>query len=83
VEIREAITDVLEEVATERIRQDAIWGDRNPLYQDAMSAMTVLMEEVGEMAKAALEEKFDDLRAEAIQVAAVAVAIAERLSGDR
>jgi hypothetical protein len=38
------------------------------------------MEEVGEMAKAVLEDRPDELRAEAIQAAAVAVAIAERFS---
>jgi NTP pyrophosphatase (non-canonical NTP hydrolase) len=78
--MRNATTEILEEVAAERARQDAIWGDGNLLYRDAMSALTVLMEEVGEMAKAVLEDRPDELRAEAIQAAAVAVAIAERFS---
>jgi NTP pyrophosphatase (non-canonical NTP hydrolase) len=39
----------------------------------------VLVEEVGEMAQATLKDDLDNLRVEAIQVAAVAVAIAERL----
>jgi NTP pyrophosphatase (non-canonical NTP hydrolase) len=80
LQTKPAITQVLEEVARERARQDEIWGESNPLYKDVMSALTVLMEEVGEMAKAVLEGDLDGLRGEAIQVAAVAVAIGERLT---
>jgi NTP pyrophosphatase (non-canonical NTP hydrolase) len=78
LETRQAVAEVLEEVATERARQDATWGEGNPLYSDVNTALAVLMEEVGEMAKATLEGELRSLRVEAIQVAAVAVAIAER-----
>jgi NTP pyrophosphatase (non-canonical NTP hydrolase) len=75
---RHSTAEVLEEVAAERARQDATWGEGNPLYRDATTALAVLVEEVGEMAQATLEGDLDNLRLEAIQVAAVAVAIAEQ-----
>lgn len=72
---------VLGDVYDERVRQDARWGEQN--HDPAWYGM-ILMEEVGEYAKAALENRFGDgpkwnMRIEAIQVAAVAVAIVERL----
>lgn len=75
---RPSTAEVLEEVAAERARQDATWGEGNPLYRDATTALAVLVEEVGEMARATLNGDLDNLRVEAIQAAAVAVAIAER-----
>jgi NTP pyrophosphatase (non-canonical NTP hydrolase) len=76
---RRSTAEVLEEVAAERARQEALFGEGNPLYRDATTALAVLVEEVGEMAQATLSGDLDNLRVEAIQVAAVAVAIAERL----
>jgi len=74
-----AITDVL----AERARQDAKWGEQN---HDPIMYGAILMEEVGEMMQAALECKFggphgtpEHLREEAVQVAAVALAIVECL----
>jgi len=74
------ITDrVLSEVLAERIRQDVKWGEQN--WHD-FEGISVLTEEVGEAAQAANEANFrsgktpgdySQLRAELIQVAAVAV----------
>lgn len=72
---------ILEEVDTERLRQDHKWGEQNhglPVWQ------LVLSEEVGEFAEAILKMRGEgrtmtiaDVRKEIIQVAAVAVSIAE------
>ena len=69
-----AIGDVIEE----RQRQDAKWGDQSGLPRERMLA--VLMEEVGEVAEAILANgKPRDLRAELVQVAAVAVQMIEHI----
>lgn len=78
-------TYALASVLQERRRQDQKWGEQNhslPIY------LTILMEEVGELAQAILEgqvfdngrrEEFtiEEVRTEAVQVAAVALAIVE------
>ncbi len=75
-----AIKDVLDE----RARQDEKWGEQN---HDPFTYLTVLIEEVGELAQAALHKRFggpadENLRAEAVQMAAVALAIVECLDRD-
>lgn len=80
---------VVAEVLAERERQEAKWGvqDHDPIVFSA-----ILSEECGELAQAALNARFsgdglealsrsclDDVRTEAIQVAAVAVQIVEAL----
>lgn len=75
---------ILHEVLLERRRQDAKWGEQNhpPEWW-----LPIIMEEVGEAAKAALEHHFGystytdlrEYRREMIQVAAVAVAAIEAL----
>jgi NTP pyrophosphatase (non-canonical NTP hydrolase) len=70
---------VFAEVAAERERQDARFGAERILGQSRYLRVTVLMEEVGELARAVLEHDEDAIRAEAIQVAAVAVALVESL----
>ena len=77
----ELTESVLADVLTERSRQDKKWGEQNhlPAYW-----MTILGEEFGEACQEALRVEFgakstDDLRAELIQVAAVAVGAVERL----
>uniref|UniRef100_A0A6M3JNZ7 NTP pyrophosphohydrolase MazG putative catalytic core domain-containing protein n=1 Tax=viral metagenome TaxID=1070528 RepID=A0A6M3JNZ7_9ZZZZ len=82
------MADVLSEVRAERIRQDERWGwtNRDPAWHVA-----VLMEEVGELARALHDLRFasggrvarDSAREEAIQIAAVAVAFVEGLDGGR
>lgn len=82
------MSDVLDEVRRERTRQDLRWGwtNRDPAWH-----LAVLMEEVGELARALHDARFaggvqaavDNAREEAIQVAAVAVAFVEGLDGGR
>ena len=71
---------VLINVAFERLLQDRAWPDqqRDPLTP----WLAILVEEVGEAARASLANKSDgpqDLRAELVQVAAVAVAWIETI----
>lgn len=71
-----AVLDVL----TERFSQYELWGEQN--HTPSVWAC-ILTEEVGGFCKAALKDKFGDrrnkhgLRREAVQVAAVALAIVE------
>ena len=72
---------VLADVRTERERQDEKWGEQN---HDPFVYLTVLMEEVGEAAKDALQTRYGGsdltkLRTELVQCAAVAVAAIECL----
>jgi hypothetical protein len=70
---------VLVEVAMERRAQDARWGEQN--HEDPVWAL-ILGEEFGEACQAALQHSSTDptdLRAELIQVAAVAVAWVESM----
>jgi NTP pyrophosphatase (non-canonical NTP hydrolase) len=72
-----AIVDVL----AERVRQDARWGEQN---HDPFTYLVVMFEEAGETAEAALHTRFGGpkaagLRGEAVQLAAVALAIVECL----
>lgn len=79
----------LADVAGERIRQHEKWGVQR---HDFPVWLTVLMEEVGELAQATLlmrgvdekyayarREKLREMRDEAVQVAAVAVAMIEHI----
>jgi len=68
---------VLVAVAAERARQDARWGEQNVIYRSLADALAVLVEEVGEVARAVCEHDPAAVRAEAVQVAAVAVALVE------
>ena len=72
-------TEALASVLAERVNQDLKWGEQN---HDPFTYLTVLTEEVGELAQAALHTKFggdkaSGLRTEAVHVAAVALAIVE------
>lgn len=68
----------MEDVAQERQRQDEKWGIQD---HATYKWLTILMEEVGEASKAALESDDrhgnDDYREEMVQVAAVALAAIE------
>jgi NTP pyrophosphatase (non-canonical NTP hydrolase) len=75
----------LDDVLLERLRQDALWGEQN---HELIVWISILMEEVGEFAQEVLETKVfqnrfperfteETLREEAVQVAAVALAIVE------
>lgn len=74
------LTNILRSIALERRRQDAKWGVQN---HDAPYWLAILIEEVGEVAKAIVEGHMADLRTELIQVAAVVVAIIEWLDRNR
>ena len=65
---------VLNRIACERIRQDQKWGEQNhaPSWW-----MVILMEEVGEAARAVFEDDSNQYLKEMTQVAAVAVAALE------
>ena len=65
---------VIAEVMLERSRQDRKWGEQN---HHPHKWTDILMEEVGERAKALLEDDPIGYRDECIQVAAVAVAMIE------
>lgn len=78
-ELANAILSVLEE----RERQNVKWGEQN---HDPFTYLTILMEEIGELSQAALHNKFggkegslEHMQEEAVQVAAVALAIVECL----
>lgn len=67
------------EVILERNRQDKKWGVQN---HDAGTWALILLEELGEWAKAELERRFgdgpaEDCRTEMVQTTAVAMAIVE------
>lgn len=86
--LRSAIAAVM----SERTKQDGKWGEQNHQPQFWMG---ILMEEVGELAQAVNETVFNNgpeerakggyanMRAEAVQVAAVAVAFIEMLDRNR
>lgn len=77
-----ALPAVYADVLAERQRQDAKWGAVR--YHTWPEWITILTEEVGETAQEALNAHFngkpvDDLRAELVQVAAVAACIVEHI----
>lgn len=80
--IPEPTRDALVLVARERAAQDAKWNRTPGLWECSNPLkLTVLAEEFGEVARAILEKEGKDrLRAELIQVAAVAVAWAESIN---
>lgn len=94
-DVDKAKSTAWEAVRNERDRQDERWGSIDQRVTDLTFGqwLAILSEEVGEMSEAFLEYKFgdgnyDDLYDEAIQVAAVGMAIVEALSyllitGDR
>jgi len=79
--LSDAINIALSDVMKERNRQLELWGDQthtNEIW------LTVLTEEVGEVARAILEHKYnkackDNIEKELIQVAAVAIAVIQDL----
>ena len=75
------MTNALKDIPKERARQEQKWGEQN---HDPFTYLTILTEEVGELAQAALHLRYgghagSKLREEAIHTAAVAVAIIECL----
>lgn len=79
--------DILREVLSERVGQDAKWGAQ---VHDFTMWMTILVEEVSEACHATLRNRFcadggsfADIRRELVQVAAVAVAAIEQIDNGR
>lgn len=84
----EGMGDVILSMIEERQRQHAKWGEQN---HDPVVWLAILGEEVGELCQAVLETRFDNgpkerakgghknMRAEAVQVMAVAEAFIEHL----
>lgn len=70
------LSDIYNLISDERCRQDQKWSNTREL--DPKLWMTVMMEEVGEVARAVLEDDKVNLEEELIQVAAVAVAWLEQ-----
>lgn len=75
----------MRDVYRERARQDAKWGEQN---HDPLVYLVILMEEVGELSQAALHLRFggsaaDEIRKEAVQTAAVALALIECLDREK
>ena len=66
--------EVLAAIESERDYQDKLWGVQNHLPEHWV---TILMEEVGEAAKAVLENDSYEYADEMVQVAAVAIAALE------
>ncbi len=70
---------ILQAIQDERDRQDAKWGSQRDLAQETW--LTILVEEVGEVAESILEGDPEGYAKELIQVAAVAVAALEGYYG--
>ncbi len=73
---KEARAAVMGRVWSERDRQDELWPEQAPGASAEpldTSMVAILAEEIGEVAKAVLEGKAEDLRTELVQTAAVCV----------
>lgn len=71
-----ALKDVLEDVVLERFRQEKLWGQQDHHVEKWVS---ILLEEVGEVALAVNQASNKDYRRELVQVAAVAIQMVEAL----
>lgn len=74
---------VLQAIVTERERQDKLWGANEARKMNAWKSFAILAEETGEVAEAINDGLPDDLRAELVHVAAVAIAWLERIEVQR
>ena len=72
--------DIVQLILSERNKQDVKWGEQN---HDIYKWLAILGEEVGEVNKAALEDQYDEVIDELIQIAAVSVAMIESLDRNR
>jgi NTP pyrophosphatase (non-canonical NTP hydrolase) len=70
----------LDDILVERTAQDAKWGEQN---HDPFKWVAIATEELGEAAKAVLENNLHDYREELIDLAAVCVAAMESLDRKR
>lgn len=65
-------TEIEQAVRAERARQVEKWGEQ---HHDATYWLGILVEEIGEVAKAVIEHRPEDAVRELVQVAAVALAM--------
>ena len=72
--------DIIQLIIKERQQQDNKWGEQN---HHIYKWLAILGEEVGEVNKAALEDNYDEIIEELVQVGAVTVAIIESLERNR
>ena len=72
--------EIVNLILSERKNQDVKWGEQN---HNIYKWLAILGEEVGEVNKAALEDKYDDIIDELIQVGAVTIAMIESLERNR
>lgn len=72
--------EILNSIVKERVKQDNKWGEQN---HDVYKWLAILGEEVGEVNKAALENNYDEIISELIQIGAVAVAMIESLERNK
>lgn len=68
--------ELMQAILEERDRQDAIFG-KQPRHRNPEVYLAVLVEEVGEIAKAILEKDSENYPVELVQVAAVCLAALE------
>lgn len=73
-------TEIIEFFLNERTKQDSKWGEQN---HDIFKWLAILGEEVGEINKAALENKYDEIINELIQTGAVVIAMIESLERNK
>lgn len=72
--------DIIVDVENELHRQDILWGPPHEQTQNKYIRISILAEEFGEYAKASLDrESPEDIYKELVQVAAVAIANAQRI----
>ena len=79
---KEITNIILENIIRERKRQDAKFGP-SPRHLDSGAWLAILMEELGEVAKAVLEKDSQNYKEELFQLAACAVAALEDYYGGR
>ena len=72
--------DIIKLILEERIKQDNKWGEQN---HNIYKWLAILGEEIGEVNKAALEDKYDEIIDELIQIGAVTVAMIESLERNK
>tara|TARA_Y100000994_G_C15703639_1_gene446377 strand:- start:9580 stop:9816 length:237 start_codon:yes stop_codon:yes gene_type:complete len=72
--------DIINLILEERQNQDIKWGEQN---HNIYKWLAILGEEVGEANKAALDNNYDEIITELIQIGAVTVAMIESLVRNR
>ncbi len=84
---KKIISKALDDILVERVKQDEKWGEQN---HNPYIYLTILVEEVGELGQAILQSQFggkhgglESVRHEAVQAAAVAMAIVECLDRNK